>query len=226
MTRSVALVLALAVVVAGCASGEPTPEERIDAALLRLSDFPPDEGWAIEPDAVDDPGQAEFEAELDRCDEQHDPTVGSRAAERDSDVFARGELVSVTSTAAVVSDANLRGEFFTALDPLMECFGTALGGWLRTLLSQDTSTVDNSEAGGVVVSAPYRLAATTEADRTEARALQVGVQYGDRLNFFVDVIVIEQDAILLSAAFLHQGELELTDLEGIFAPAVKRLQEL
>lgn len=207
--------LALMLVLTGCGS---TDEERVEAALLRLSDFPADDGWAIEPE-TSDPAAAEFEAaleaDLDRCEEQHDPTVDVRAADRDSDNFARGEFDVVGSNASVVSDQELRDQLFLALPTLIDCAGTAL----ETALEQ---TIGGGEGARVSVSAPSELDVSTEAERTEGQSIQLGTDLG---SFFVDLIAVEEGQTLLYVTFMHQGEIELTDEEEILAPAVRRMQD-
>jgi hypothetical protein len=209
--RTLGVVLLL---LAGCA-GDPTDQERVEAALLRLSDFPADQGWTVEPAATDDPAQAEFEATLNRCERDLDPTMETRSAERDSDSFTRGgTFVLVSSTASVVSDEAVRDQLFDALEPMVDCFGTVLQDALTTELPDDST---------VTVTDRYPLDVSTDAERTEGHAIQLEFGVG---SFFVDVVAIEQGPTLLYGAFLHQGELTLDDEEQILAPAVQRIKEL
>jgi hypothetical protein len=212
VTRVRALLpLCLLLAAAGCGSGDPTDHERLDAALLRLSDFPPDQGWAVEPPATEDPAQADLDAAVDQCEEQLDPTADVESAERDSDDFARGELILAGSSASVVSDADARNALFEALDPLLECFGTAL-----------LEALDRQYGEGARVSPPYPLEVTTAAERTEGRAIQLGL---DPVSLFIEVVAVEQGSTLLYGMFMHQGELTVQDEQDILAPAVERMKE-
>jgi hypothetical protein len=203
--------LFLLLAVTGCGASEPTDQERLDAAVLRLSDFPPDQGWTAEPAATDDPAQDDFDAAIDRCEEQHDPTADSEWAERDSDDFTRGDVVLAGSSASVVSDAAERDALFEALDPMLDCLGAAL---IQELSRQYGETAR--------VSPPFPLEVTTAADRTESRAIQFSV---DPVSVFVDIVAIEQGPTLLFGIFLHQGELTAQDEQDILAPAVERMKE-
>jgi hypothetical protein len=212
VTRVRALLpLCLLLAAAGCGSGDPTDQERLDAALLRLSDFPPDQGWAVDPPATDDPAQADLDAAVDRCEEQHDPTADAESAERDSDNFARGEFILAGSSASVVSDADARDALFEALDPLLDCFGAAL-----------LEALGREYGEGARVSPPYALEVTTAAERTEGRAIQLGL---DPVSLFIDVVAVEQGSTLLYGTFLHQGELTVQDEQDILASAVERMKE-
>ncbi|HEX2362583.1 MAG TPA: hypothetical protein VHI11_10960 [Jiangellaceae bacterium] len=215
MLRGVVIGLGIVLALTGCGS---TDEERVEAALLRLSDFPADDGWEIEPETTD-PSAADFEAELerdlDRCEQQHDPTVDVRTAERDSDSFVLGDLVVVGSNASVVSERDVRDELFLALPALVDCAGSAL---------EEVIGAAAGEGVRVRVSDPSELAVSTDAERTGGQSIQLGTDVGS--SFFVDVIAVEQGPTLLYVSFIHQGELGLADEEQIIAPAVKRLQEL
>ena len=205
----------------GCAGSAPTDEARVDAALLRLSDFPGGEGWIVEPEATDDPAQAEFQAALDKCEQDLDPTVETRSAERESDSFTRAAslaeqaFVSVGSNASVVADEDIRAALFGALETMVDCFGTAL----QEALIAQAGSADLA----VTVSDPYSLDVSTDGQRTAGHAIQLSFQPD---TLFVDLIVVEEGPTLLYGAFLHQGDLKLADEEQILAPAVKRLQEL
>jgi hypothetical protein len=206
---------AIAVVtLTACGSGQTTTDqERVEAALLRLSDLPADEGWAAEPSAADDPAQAQLEADLDRCEQEHDPTVDVRTADRDSDDFVRGSLL-VSSSASVVADETARGELFAALDEMLNCAGTALETWLSQVAPEGVR---------ITVTEPYELDVTTEADRTAGLAVQVGI--GSE-SFFLDAVVVEQGATLLYVLFFHQGEITLADEQDIVSHPVQRLEDL
>jgi hypothetical protein len=205
----------LLLVLAACGSGsEPTDEQRVEAALLRLSDFPADEGWETQPTATTDPAEADFEVALEECEERLDPTVETRSADRDSDGFVRGDTIQAVSNAAVVAAAEVRDELFGALESMVDCFGTAL---------QDALV---AQAGGqleVAVSEPYSIDVLTDAERTAGNAIQLSIQPD---TVFIDVVTVEQGPTLLYAAFLHQGELTFDDEEQILAPAVERLKDL
>ena len=203
--------LFLLLAVTGCGAGDPTDQQRLDAALLRLSDFPSDQGWTAEPAATDDPAQDDFDTAIDRCEEQHDPTADAEWAERDSDDFTRGDLVLAVSTASVISDAEERDALFDALDPMLDCLGDAL---LDELSREYGDTAR--------VSPPFPLDVTTAADRTESRAIQFSV---DPVSVFIDVVAIEQGPTLLFGMFIHQGELTAQDEQDILAPAVERMKE-
>jgi hypothetical protein len=209
-TASVMLLLVLV----ACGGSEPTDEQRVEAALLRLSDFPADEGWETQPTATPDPAEADLEAALEECEERLDPTVETRSANRDSDTFVRGDALQVGANASVVDDADLRDELFDALEPLVDCVGTALEEFLL------------AQSGGdlpVQVSDSYSLDVSTAAERTQAHAIQLRV---DPNTIFIDIVTIEQGPTLMYASFLHQGELTVDDEEQIIAPAVERLKEL
>jgi hypothetical protein len=217
--RPVGMVLLL--VLAGCGSTGPTDQERVEAALLRLSDFPPDEGWMVEPGATDDPAQADFEAAVDECEQELDPTIESRSADRDSDSFVRGQwrsadvtFVQVGSSAAVVFDEAVREELFEALESMVDCFATAL---------QDALIAQAGPELAVTVSDPYSLDVSTEAERTEGHAIQLDFEPD---TVFVDVVAIEEGPTLLYGSFVHTGNLTLEDEGEILAPAVERLKEL
>jgi hypothetical protein len=214
MLRRITIGLGIVLALTGCGSSD---EERVDAALLRLSDFPADDGWAIEQETTD-PTTAEFEAafeaDLDRCEEQHDPTVDVRTAERDSNSFVRGEFDLAGSNASVVSDQDVRDELFQALPTLVDCAGTALEKVISGIAGEGVR---------VTVSAPSELAVSTDAERTGAQSIKLDTDLG---SFFVDLIAVEQGSTLLYVTFMHQGEIELADEEQILAPAVRRLQEL
>jgi hypothetical protein len=203
--------LFLLLAVTACGAGDPTDQERLEAALLRLSDFPSDQGWTVEPAATDDPAQDDFDAAIDRCEEQHDPTADVSSADGDSDDFTRGDLVLAGSSASVVSEAEARDALFEAMDPLLECFGAAM---LDALSREYGETAR--------VSPPFPLEVTTAADRTEGRAIQFSV---DPVSVFIDVVAIEQGPTLLYGMFLHQGELTVQDEQDILAPAVERMKE-
>jgi hypothetical protein len=207
------LIAVVALTACGSSTTPTTDEERVDAALLRITDFPADDGWAVEPTATDDPAQAQLDEDLDQCEQDHDPTVDVRTADRDSDDFARDD-VAVGSNASVVTDSAIRDELFDALDILMSCAGEALEAWLRGELGEDAR---------ITVTDPYELDVTTAADRTAGRAIQLGI---DPASFFLDVIVVEEGPTLLYVLFLHQGELDLADEEEIVGPAVQRLEDL
>ena len=205
--------IAVLLLLTGCGNA-PTDEQKVEAALLRLSDFPADEDWEIDPTATDDPGQADLEAALEECEQELDPTVKTRSAERESDSFTRGGDAQVDSNAAVVTETEVRDELFDALESMVDCAGAAL---------QDVLT---AQAGGnlaVEASDPYSIDVSTDAERTEGHAIQMRVQPE---TFFLDIVTIEQSATLLYAAFVHQGELTLDDEEQILAPAVERLKDL
>jgi hypothetical protein len=212
MLRHAGAVLLLVLV--GCGSSEPTDEQRVEAALLRLSDLPADDGWEIEPTVTDDPVQADLDSALDECEQELDPTVETRSAERDSDSFVRGEFLQAGSNASVVVDGNVRDELFDALEPLVDCFGTALEEFLIAQTGGDLP---------VQVSDPYSLDVSTAAERTEGHAIQLRV---DPDTIFIDVVTIEQGPTLMYASFVHQGELTVDDEAEILAPAVERLKEL
>jgi hypothetical protein len=211
MLRRAGVVLLLLLV--GCGGNEPTDVQRVEAALLQLSDFPADEGWEIEPTVTDDPVQADLDSALDKCEQELDPTVETRLVDRDSDSFVRGEFIQAGSNASVVVDGNVRDELFDALEPLVGCFGTALEEFLIAQTGADL----------VQVSDPYSLEVSTGAERTEGHAIQLRV--GPE-TIFVDVVTIEQGPTLMYASFLHQGELTVDDEAEILAPAVERLTEL
>jgi hypothetical protein len=198
----------------GAATTEPTDEQRMEAALLRFSDFPADQGWEIEPTPTADPAQADFDAALEECEQELDPTVETRSADRDSDSFVQGEFVQVDSSASVVPDQAVRDELFEALASMVDCFGSALE---DALIAQAGGTLD------VEVSEPYSLDLSTEADRTEGHAVQLKI---GEARVYVDVAVIEEGPTLLYGAFLHTGELGLEDELEILAPAVQRLKEV
>jgi hypothetical protein len=211
-------VVALLLLLTGCGEG-PTDEERVEAALLRLSDFPSDEGWVVEPQATDDPAQADFEAAIDTCEQDTDPTVGARSADRDSDSFTRRQFTLVASNASVVADESIRDEVFLALDSMIGCVGSALESALLAGADESTS---------VKVSAPYSLDISTAAERTEGRAIQLVAESESLVipTVFLDVVAIEHGPTLLFGAFMHQGDLTLEDEEQILAPAVERLKDL
>ncbi len=214
MLRPVTLGLSIVLALTGCGSGDA---EQVDAALLRLSDFPADDDWQVEPETTD-PATAEaeaaFEADLERCEEQHDPTVSVRTAERDSDTFVRGEFDLAASNASVVSDQDTRDELFQALPTLVSCAGIALEKAISAVAGAGIR---------VTVSAPSELAVSTDAERTAAQSIQLNSDLG---SFFLDLIAVEQGSTLLYVTFMHQGEIDLPDEEQILAPAVQRLQEL
>ena len=204
----VAGLVAVVLVLGACGSSGPTDEERMDAALLRLSDFPADDGWAIEPEPTDDP---EFDAAVDACRQAHDPAVDFVERERS---FTRGEFDSVLSAASVVPNQDVRDKVFLAFDMLVECYASAVEeSWLKD--APAGVTVNGSD--------PYALEVSTAADRTRGRAIQLGM-YSE--TYFLDLILLEQGSSLLSGAFWHKGELTAEKQEDIFAPAVKRIKEL
>jgi hypothetical protein len=206
-------VVVLLLVLVGCGGNEPTDEQRVEAALLQLSDFPADEGWEIEPTVTDDPVQADLDSALDKCEQELDPTVETRLFDRDSDSFVRGEFIQAGSNASVVVDGNVRDALFDALEPLVDCFGTALEEFLIAQTGADL----------VQVSDPYSLDVSTGAERTEGHAIQLTVGQD---TIFIDVVTIEHGPTLMYASFLHQGELTVDDEGEILAPAVERLTEL
>ena len=205
--------IAVVLLLTGCGGNEPTDEERVDAALLQLADFPADAGWAVQPETTD-PEQARFDAAIEECEAENDPTLDSRTANRDSETFTRGQDVLAVSNAAVVADEQVRDDLFEALDAMLGCFATALE---TELLAQapDEFTVR--------VADPQPLAISTAADRSEGRAVQLSIQAE---TIFIDLVAIEQGPTLLYGAFMHQGDLTQDDEAQILAPAVQRLQEL
>jgi hypothetical protein len=211
LRRALVVVVAL-VAVTGCASEDPTNQELLDAALLRLADFPPGEGWAVERPSTDDPAQADLDAAIERCEQQFDPTAGAESDDRDSDNFSRGEFIVAGSSASVVPDATARDELFSALDPILDCFGTALGELFTRELGEQ-----------VRVSPPYALDVATAAERTAGRAIQFSIEPA---TLYIDVVAVEQGTTLLYGFFMHQGELSLQDVEEILAPAVERLNDV
>ena len=161
--------------------------------------------------ATDDP---EFDAAVEACEQAHDPTVGATSTERDSDNFTHGELVTVGSTASLVPDEEVRDELFVALDTLVDCLATAV----------EEALINEAAAGATVaVSDPYAVDVSTSADRTEGRAIQLGI--GSETHF-MDLIVMEQASTLLQGWFLHSGDLTLQAEEEILAPAVERMKEM
>ena len=195
-------------VLGACGSSGPTDEERVDASLLRLSDFPADQGWAIEPEATDDP---EFDAAVEACEQAHDPAAEFTGRERN---FARGDFDSVLSSASVVPDEEVRDKVFLNFGNLVECYATVVEeSWLKD--APTGVTVNGSD--------PYALEVSTAADRTQGRAIQLGM-YSE--TYFLDVILLEQGSTLLSGALWHMGDLTVQGEEEILAPVVERMKEL
>lgn len=213
------MVLWLAGLAACGGDSEPEPADLVEASLLRVSDLPQDQEWAVT-DEETDPGLDAFDDDADACERRHDPTADSAEAEQESDTFTGGELDSVSSTGWVVRDEAKRDAFFDSLDDQFACVGRVLSKYLRSQLPAGVS---------VEVATPYELDVETTADRTAGRALQVGVAYpGEevaRLTVFIDVLAVEEGELLAGYLFFHAGGLTLEEEADAVDRAVDRVKD-
>jgi hypothetical protein len=215
----VALVTAMCLPLACCGGGDSEPEatELVETSLLRLSDLPNRERWAVEPEATD-PASEAVEREVDACERRLDPAIDSRVAERESETFARGVLDLASSTGWIVSDQADRRRSIDTLDEQLECAGVALAKALR----REAPTGVSYE-----VEPPYTLNVETDADRTVGMEMQIGVtQAAGQQTLYLDLLAVEEGELLASYFFLHAGEMTVEDETSVIARCLDRVMEL
>lgn len=213
--RLTAVLVVVAVGVAGCGGGEESADEsspttttvttgdgderpssddqaKAEAVVLQESDFPAD--WTSEPaEGDDEEGDAAFRACLGL-----EPIEDVAAAEADSPVFRTGGATEVKSSATVTPTADVINETFAAFEgpKMLECLTQNLEGQFEaetevTLAPPRAEKIDFPELGDG--STAVRVTSSFPAD-------------GEQVPLYIDLVAIKKDRVGMALMLVNAPE--------------------